>query len=282
MNVPTIEVMLLSRTYFDHTHLLVASDDQHPVGFLHWLPVPERPATAVIANLAIPEHARADRIADLLLQQAFQRIGRAGVTEVLLGPAPEHWTGYAGAGHCGIGCGVPDEDQRVRRWAETAGFAPQQWLYSYRVQLSAYRPPFDRELLGMRRSATLDRRRDITDQPFRIASALSHLEVHRFVSSRRSGEPLARVDLLLGDPEITIVGTQAALVTAWQSTTENPEMQRPALRYTLVGAISELAAERTEHVETTVASGDRESQSLLESVGFGLHQRGTVYGRQLA
>lgn len=330
LSTSTIEIVLLSRPFFEYQHLLVAGPPQSPSGFIHWVPLPaeqpshsspgtavelnsaSRPTTAVIANLVVPEQPDAAKIASELISAASHHARQAGFEILKLGQAPEHWTGYAGIASFGLGRGISDEDHRGRAWADSHGFTPYRWLNTYQVQLATYRPPFDRELLGLRRSALLERRAAVTDQPFRIATALSHLEVHRFIAHQRSGDRLARVDFLLSDPDMSILTGDTALITDWQifdtpSPTLPPAAPPPhlpprpparspiaaspvgstqtapnaSLRFALVGAISELVVDRIGRVETTIESDDAVGQSLLESVGFTLHQRGTVYSKSL-
>lgn len=282
LTMAALEIVVLSRPYFQRNHLLVAADDRRTVGFLHWLPIAGDLRRAVVANIALPEHPQQTEIAQQLFDRATEEAQASGISRLLIGNAPEYWTGYAGVGRSGMGGGVLDADEKVSRWAQLAGFQPRRKLLTFGLALQSYRPAFDREQLAMRRAATVDRRRDINDQPFRIASAMSHLEMHRFVASERSGKRLAELELLLGDPEMSIVSGGTVLLSRWAAASDPPPPNpTAALRFVLSGAIAEMASERAEQIQTTIEADDQAAQALLESVGFSLQYSGTVYAREL-
>jgi hypothetical protein len=276
-----MEVIVLGRPYFSAKNLLIAESEGATVGYAHWVLSAENPHISVIAGLATTAIANRDEIARLLIERVVEESKLAGATEVLFGQAPEHWTGYAGLDRCGTGSGISQHDLITRRWAEQNNFLPARELVSHSLLLASYRPAFDRELLALRRTATVDRRRDVTDQSFRIASAMSHLEMHRFVAIERTGVVLAEAEMLLADPEMMIVSGGTVLLSRWRTPVSTPSKQAAAVRFVLSSAISDLAAERTTKISATTEANATAEMEILRAVGFQVEQHGTIFRRSL-
>ena len=275
-----MEVIVLGRSYFSAKNLLIAESEGATVGYAHWVLSAENPRTSVIAGIATTSAANRDQIAQSLIDKVVEESKSAAAAEVLLGQAPEHWTGYAGLDRCGTGSGIAQNDSNTRRWAEQNRFVPARELVSHTLLLASYRPAFDRELLALRRTATVDRRRDVTDQPFRIASAMSHLEMHRFVAVERTGIVLAEAEMLLADPEMMIVSGGTVLLSGWR-TPDVSATSQAAVRFVLSSAISELAAERTTKISATTEAKNTAETEILRAVGFQVEQHGTIFRRPL-
>lgn len=282
MTLATVEVVILNRPYFSPSHLLLADVDGKAVGFLHWLPLPEDSNQAVIANLAVIRHSSEDAIAEALIDAAIHHAQNMGIQRVLLGQAPEHWTGYAGVGRYGLGGGIPENEKKAIHWAEACRFSPSRQLTTFKLDLLGYRPAFDRDLLAMRRTSKIERRRDVTDHPYRISAALSHMETQQFVAISQTGRPMARATLLLGDPEMMIVSGKAAILTSWGAETSTTLSAASSLRFVISAAVSELIAERLESLLVTVEANDHPAEELLQSLGFAVEQKGTIFSRDLA
>ncbi|WP_164101736.1 hypothetical protein [Candidatus Laterigemmans baculatus] len=283
----TLEVAVLSRPFFDSRQLLIAREGKAALGFVHWMFAAETPDKAVVANLAVPAGSRREEVAERLLQAATEAAAADGAKTIALGQAPDDWTGYAGAAVHGLGGGIPECDAAVARWAKQAGFTPSRQLLNFLLNTTTYRPAYDRELLTLRRSVTVEHRQEVTDLPFRLAASLSHLQLHRFVAHRRSGESIAEVDLMLGDPEMLIVTSGIALLIRWTTLPATPSPANasagpaPELRFVLATAIGQLIGERITRIEATVDAADTASTALLEQAGFTLDHRGTIFSRSL-
>ncbi len=236
---------------------------------------------AVVASMAVSPGGEQDTAAAQLLNAAQESATANGAQRLLMGQSPDHWTGYAGMGRHSMGGGVPDDDADLQRWARQGGFQAEQQLQTHVVPAYDYRPAMDRELIAIRRSATVDRRRDVTDQPFRIASAMSHLELHRFVARQRTGAMMAEADILIGDPEMMVVNSGMAILSRWQSYGVTTEQSKAVIRYVVSSALSELIAERTNQITATVFAADSTQIQLLGSAGFVLDHRGTVFSKNI-
>lgn len=282
ISLTAVEVVVLGRPFFTEKNLLIAADEAGVEGYVHWLLTADRPEVAVIAGLAVAPRTNRDEIACRLLEQSAKEARAAGAKQLLLGQAPEHWTGYAGLGRCGSGSGISEDDTATRRWAKTCGFTPARDLISYVLNVSTYRPAFDRDLLALRRVASVDRRRDVTDQPFRVAAAMSHLEMHRFVATERGGAVISEADMLVSDPEMMIVSGGTVLLSQWRSAIDmDAAKMSAAIRFLLSSAIGELASERTNKVEATIEANNTADATTLQAIGFQVEQRGTIYERAL-
>lgn len=279
LSAALLEVAILNRTFFDPHQLLIASTEGECRGFVHWVTSAEDASDAVVANLAVPGGRLRDEVAGALLQAAVDAARCAGARRILVGQAPEHWTGYAGVAVEELGGGVPEADTAMQNWAKQAGFMPQRVLLSYSLDMASYRPAYDRELIALRRTATIGRRTDLPELPFRIASAMSHLQLHRFVAERRGGERIAEADVMTGDPEMLVVTGSSALLTRWTAVPPAPHGSSPATRFVLASAMSELAGERVSRVQATIDETDRQSKELLQRTGFALDHRGIVFAR---
>lgn len=281
LSTASLEVAVLNRPFFAPHQLLIASADGESRGFVHWVTSAGDATEAIIANVAVPSGADRDEVAGALLQAAINAARGAGARRVLIGQAPEHWTGYAGVAVEGTGGGVPESDTALEGWARQAGFEQERVLLNYRLNMATYRPAYDRELLSLRRVATVGRRTDLPELPFRVASAMSHLQLNRFVAERRGGERIAEADVMTGDPEMLVVTGSAALLTRWTAIPPVPHASSAAVRFVLASAMVELAAERVSHVQATVDATDRQSNELLQRTGFSLDHRGILFARSI-
>lgn len=282
VSLTVVEAVVLGRPFFTEKNLLIASEAGGVRGFAHWLLAANSPEVAVIAGLAVGQHANRDETARRLLEETAKEAAQAGATQLLLGQAPEHWTGYSGLGRCGAGIGIAENDTATRRWARESGFEPSRELVSYVLNLATYRPVFDRDLLALRRVASVDRRRDVTDQPFRIATAMSHLEMHRFVATQRGGAVISEADMLVSDPEMMVVSGGTVLLSQWRTTAGvSGGPGSAAIRYLLSTAIGELASERTNKIQATIEADNTYDAETLRAIGFEVEQRGTIFCRSL-
>jgi hypothetical protein len=167
----------------------------------------------------------------------------------------------------------------MQHWARENGFTVERHLETYVLRAVNYRPAMDRDLIALRRSTSVQRRNDITDQPFRIASAISHLEIHRFLAVERSGAVIAEAEFMLGDPEMLVVSGGVALLNQWKSSGQTPEKARTAIRLLLSVAAAELISARTMEIYATIDANDQNNRLDLTSASFTLDHRGFIFGK---
>lgn len=281
-----IEVVLLSRPFFNPDFLLIATEGSQIVGALHWLPAPDVSAAnvqpeGVICSVLTRESPQAMQIANGLFAEVESRARLQGIRRLILGQASEHWTGYAGLGSYTLGGGIPETEVQLQQWARENGYSVERHLETYALRAAYFRPAMDRELIALRRSTAIQRRNDITDQPFRIACAISHLETHRFFAVERTGTILAEAEFMLGDPEMQVVNSGTALLHQWRGTAQNPTLAKTALRFLLTTAAAELIAARTTEIFASIDANDPHAKIELTSAGFTLDHRGFIFAKTL-
>jgi hypothetical protein len=279
-------VVLLSRPYFNPNFLLLATQGKQIVGALHWLPVPVSSSPnalplAAICSLLTQESTQATHIATALLAEVESQARSLGVRRLAFGQATEYWTGYAGMGNYTLGGGIPETEAQLQQWARDNGYSVERHLDTYVLRAASFRPAMDRELVALRRSTAIQRRNDITDQPFRIASAISHLETHRFFAVERTGAILAEAEFMLGDPEMQVVHSGIALLHQWKGTAQNPMLAKTALRFLLTSVAAELIAARTTEIYASIDGNDPNAKLELTSAGFTLDHLGFIFAKTL-
>ena len=211
-----VQMLVLGSPGFRHEDVTVHTDDADRVdGWVHRV-------GDVAVMLAIDPAGSAD---------AAELLAAADVT--MFGPTPADAGGYLGVSPLTAGGGYPADDEAVAASLRSAGWSVDTSFTTSAIAVRGYRPPVNRELLQLRRTAPVAFVESPADDPEQ-AAATAHLDRH--VANLPGGED--RIEIFRPDCEAAaVVGRHAVL--------RRPASTPPDARLTHVvsAAIQELAGE---------------------------------------
>jgi predicted N-acetyltransferase YhbS len=182
MTAALFESTVLSRPYFENSGLIVALDDDQPVGFAHVGHGPNEagdqllPAVGILAALVVrPEHAEGG-VPSGLLARAEELLRDRGVKAV-------HALGYRGRNPFYMGLlggsealGVPDSDPHLRQLLYSAGYAEWQRYAVLHRDLASFRPAVSRQQMQLRRASSVDLSVDVPPATWWEACCLGDID----------------------------------------------------------------------------------------------------------
>jgi len=279
VGVATIELAILSRTFFDPRTLLVAQEEHGVVGWCHFQADRHDPKRAVLNTICFtPDEGL--KVCDELLRFAEASMVTAGFEQVVVGPLRDTLYGYAGLSPIGHGIGVPIGDARTSSLLSRSGYRPSLSVSRLAVSTSPYRPPISRESLQLRRTTRIEQRLCIPDE-LASASAMSHLDIEQqTLVDHRTAEPLAHLHWWLSDPEAQVMNCSDAIMHLGDI--HDRGKLEPAEHYLVSAAIQVLANRRIFMVETAVDQQQTELISQLQSLNFKISEQGQRWSKTLA
>lgn len=282
VTVDLLEQLVFGKPYFDYAGLILAWDDERPIGLVHasFGPAPRRDqmsteAGVVCLLLSVPDQPYADLPAQLLAH-AEAYLCRRGA-KVLYGggltPLDPFYLGLYGGS---VLPGVLDHDPITAGLYPASGYEPVTRTLQFQRDLTDYRPPVDRELRELRRRLIVEVRMDPPYRDWWEACTLGDFDLTRFeLLPRGSGTPLATATVRAMQASGP-VGFQrtAGLVELWV----DPAQRRQGLGTFLVHeTMRSLAALGVSQLETQATSEATAALHMLEKADFHQVSSGTVY-----
>lgn len=161
VTLPDFDQLVLAKPYFDRTGLILAFDENQPVGFVHAGFGPNEDRTdldrrrGVVSMLMVTEHAASEEIARELLDRAEQYLSETA-NEIFAIGVGEICPFYMGLyGGCGLP-GVLQSDAARQQFFRAAGYEEIDCVKVFQRRLLDFRPPVHRLLLQFRRSTEID------------------------------------------------------------------------------------------------------------------------------
>ncbi|HEX4148717.1 MAG TPA: GNAT family N-acetyltransferase, partial [Pirellulales bacterium] len=152
-----IELMVLAKPYFDNAGLIVATDDEHPVGFVHAGFGPSDDEQGFCRDLGttymvmVRPNYQHQGIGRHLLSQAEQYL-RTGGAKVLYGGGIQPLNGFYLGLYGGSELpGVLDTVPRAQRLFEASGYRAIDRVQVWQRGLAGFRPSVDRQQMHFRR-----------------------------------------------------------------------------------------------------------------------------------
>ena len=156
-----LEQHVLAKPYFDPLGLVVACEAERVVGFVHAgfmpgaLPGELKRGQGIICQLIVSPSVEALQVSAQLLGAAETFLQTAGANEFYGGGLGEHSPFYLGLyGGCQLP-GVLASDTSMAAALRAGGYTEHCAVEIWQRELSAFRPPIDRELIGLRRQFQL-------------------------------------------------------------------------------------------------------------------------------
>ncbi|NUQ63517.1 MAG: GNAT family N-acetyltransferase [Pirellulales bacterium] len=282
VSVDLFEQLVFGKLYFDYPGLVLALDDEQPVGFAHAGFGPNEARSGISTEHGVvcvlftrPEHSRPEVTAGLLEQcEAYLR-GRGA--KVIFGgglsPVSPFYLGLYGGSEVP---GVLDTDVVAQQLYAAQGYQPDARTVLMRRDLTGFRPAVDRQQREFRRQLIVEVRMDPPARNFWEASRWGDFDLTRFeLVPRGGGAALATATVRSMEPTGAYGMLRAAgLVELLVS----PSQRRHGLATFLLGeAFRSLAAQGVSIMETMTTESNPAALGLLRKFGFEVVGAGTVY-----
>ncbi|MDA1055518.1 MAG: GNAT family N-acetyltransferase [Planctomycetota bacterium] len=216
MTPAVLDDMVFSKPFFDRHGLILAVDDDRPVGFVHAGFGPNAELTAIdhargtTALLLVSPHRDRETIARELLSRSEQYLRERGATTLFGGAtkklAPFYFGLYGGSQLSG----VVASDAASTELFRDAGYAESTHARIFRRDLTSFRPTMDRELMQVRRQCQLVKQTDSLPENWWEACAFAAIERLAFVLlPKANGPPVAQAKLWDVEPLASSWGVHA-------------------------------------------------------------------------
>lgn len=282
MTPAVLETVVLSKPYFDRNGLIVAVEDDQPVGFVH-AGFQSNAAgsaldTSVGATCMLMVASRPDReriAADLLaaseryLQHRGAAVWYGGGSESV---APFYLGLYGGAALPGILA----DDRALCELFRSAGYVEQCRRLVLQCSLVGFRPVMDRQQLQIRRTCVVEPTREPWPLTWWDACSAGVSDFFQFaVRARSSAVHLGRACFWNMEPLASSWGAHARGLKALDI---SPAENRVDLTTFLLGeSLAQMAAEGGTLAEVHAAPHDTELVPILHRLGFRPTQEGIVF-----
>lgn len=255
-----IEQAVLSRTFFDARHLLVAEYEGDIQGWCHFVPDMFDSSTAILSAICFT--ADGLQSCDQLLTAVETLVASLGFQRLVVGPLRDEVSGYAGLAPLGHGIGVSVNDPRVSSLLSRHAFTSGQSVARMTAATNPYRMSVNREWMQLQRSTRLQNETWFPADR-RHASAMAHMDIeHHELVDHRSNESLASVSIWLSDPDAQVMDCSRAIIDLGDA--HQRGKLEPVESFLIGSVIPLLANRRVFTVETAV---DQDRGELMEQLG---------------
>jgi ribosomal protein S18 acetylase RimI-like enzyme len=198
VTVDLLEQFVFGKLYFDYAGLILAWDEDHPVGFAHAGFGPNELRTGVSTDQGVtclilaPQATATQEVAAGLLERSEEYLRRRGA-RVLFGggfaPLNPFYLGLYGGSELP---GVLDTDTVAMQLYPNVGYEPAVRTVLFQRNLSDFQPTIDRQQREYRRRLIVEVRMDPPMRDWWEACTLGHFDLTQFeLVPRGSGTPLA-------------------------------------------------------------------------------------------
>ncbi|MBP86500.1 MAG: hypothetical protein CMJ64_07280 [Planctomycetaceae bacterium] len=291
MTAATLDECVFSKPYFDRAGLILAIEDDKPIGFVHAGFGPTDDGSELDETLGVTSlllgspHPQAPRIAVDLLAASEDYLRSRGAAVLHGGGTAQLGPFYFGLyGGSGLP-GVLATDQGMLDVFEQAGYERELYCEVQRRDLAGFRPPMDRHLMQVRREFQLGQADDPLPTDWWDGCAFGHTDRLRFLLTSKSGDgadeaAAAKASFWDIEPLASSWGVHAMGLVDFQI---EQEIGTPAVATFFLGEIlRQLASYGTTLVEIQVASRQTLLSEACQQLGFELHDRGFCFHKRPA
>ncbi len=287
MTAVMFEQLVLSKPYFDREGLILALDDERPIGFIHAGFGPSEDENSmstelgvIVMLLAVP-HPEQEAITARLLELAEEYLRQRGAKVIYGGGihplTPFYWGLYGGSELPG----VLDSDAPTQATLRAANYREIDRTLIFHRELAGYRPPVDRQHMLIRRTTEVEM---VSDPPHRSwwdACTMEPCDRTLFqLRPREGGEPLAWVTFWNVEPFAAPWGVRASGLINLEVAAGH---RRKGLAMYLVGeAMRQLQEQSFALVEVQTMHHNSAALALYGKLGFHQVDSGTVYRKERA
>lgn len=273
MTLSLLENIVLASPFFDREGLIVATDDQRPVGFVHAGFGPDATGTALdhqvgaTCMLMVSHHEQRDWIARELLARSESFLRQRGATVLCGGGTSDLAPFYRGLYGGAAVPGVLESDQAMLRLLRDAGYVETARRRILQRSLIGFRQPVDRQQVQIRRSFYTELLLDWPATTWWEACSEGHSERFAYVMRPRAGgEPCGTAVCWDLEPLASSWGVHAQGV-AHLDLPAAPDRE-PFARFLLGEAFRLALLDGVTLVEVQLPASDQSLLHVLEAMGF--------------
>jgi GNAT superfamily N-acetyltransferase len=263
---------VLSKPFFDREGLIVAEDDDRPIGFAHAGFGPEiaggnRSERGVLSMVMTLPTSDSDTLASDLVGRAENYLRERGVRECTALGAGELCPYYLGLNGGSAISGVLHSDEPLRKIFTSCGYERRTERTVWQCQMATFRPPVDRKLMQVRREFHVEAQIDPPLSGWWHACMFVAHDLTRFDIRQRSGqESLGSVLFWEMEPIASSWGLHANGIINMEI---QADFRRRGLATFLLGeSLRQLRAQGVTVVEVHSESEDPIAAALLTKLGF--------------
>ncbi len=284
VSVDVLERHVFSKPYFDRQGLIMALDDDLPVGFVHaGFGASEDQRTldkskGVTAMIMVLPHPRQDEILEELLGRSEQYQAEQGAREIYGGgcsPLNPFYIGLYG------GCQIPgilSSDPELVQLYERSGYEASCRKRVLQRQLAGFRPKIDRAQMLIRRKYRIEPALDPAVRSWWEACTYGNASRTMFrIFPRQSDESVGEVIFWDMEPLASSWGVHANGLLHLDVSADDAE----SLATFLVGeAFRQIQSQGVKLVEVQCDESDQPALAFYQSLGFEEVDCGTVYRKK--
>jgi len=281
MSAFRLEELVLAKPYFDPHGLIVATDEDAPVGFVHagFGPTVDLSALSrkqgVVSTLLVQDDPRHDEIAAALLNQAEAYLRGGGAEKVLAGGAGPNCPFYLGLYGGSRLPGILDSDTALHDFYLRHGYTQSDHIGVLHRELASFRPITDRTQVQIRRCTQVEIVEDPPARNWWEACTLGTFEqIAVQMDPKDHGQPWASARFWSMGPLGQAWGVNAVGLIDIEV---DPNRRGGGVATCLLGeALRPLAQRGITLVEAQVSDSNAAAQRLLRRLGFVQVDGGTV------
>lgn len=291
INAERMELFIQAKPFFQPQQLIIATQDERPVGFIHFGPVSsisldhDEPGQSSIAALCIHPDEDESSIAAVLLESAERHCRADGVGRCFFRSALPRTSFYVGIGPGDSLAGLLSSELKLCQWLTAAGYKPSVPTTIWELNLLDFQAPADRIQMLVRRSSFVQRQVQEPMLPWWQSCVLGHAEVSAFHLTDRNAMRILQEVILWGiSPSLRTL--PETVMWLWPPNMEYspedvPVEIAPADRilFLLAEACRELQAEQIDRVRTVTHAESNEFHRVLTRLGFQAIESGMVFER---
>ncbi|MCU0962291.1 MAG: GNAT family N-acetyltransferase [Pirellulaceae bacterium] len=287
MTTSLLENIVLSLPFFDRHGLIVATDDQQPVGFVHAGFGPDASGAALDCHtgatcmLMVSHHERRAWIARELLARSEQYLRERGATVLCGGGSLDRAPFYRGLYGGSAVRGVLESDQAMLELLREAGYVQTARHLILQRSLVGFRQPVDRHQVQFRRSYYVELLLDWPPTTWWEACSEGHSERFAYVARPRTGgEPCGTAVCWDIEPLASSWGVHAQGV-AHLDLPATPDRESFAV-FLLSEAFRLAVLDGVTLVEVQLPATDQPMLRVLEKLGFETVEQAFEFQKQIA
>lgn len=282
MSAALFEELVLSKPYFENSGLILALDEETPVGFVHAGFGPSQDGATlsyergVISMMIVRPEYRRQGIGQQLLARAEEYLRTRGAKEIYGGgirPLTPFYLGLYGGSELP---GVLASDADALRRYQAAGFEEVRRCGVFHRDLASFRPTVDRTQMQIRRQQGMQVKVDPPCRTWWEGCTFGGFDRTRFeLVPKAGGDPSAWLCVWSMEPLSASWGVRA---TGLYELCVEPSQRRQGLATFLMGeAFRQLSAEGIALIEAQAMLDESPSVSLLKKLGFKQVDEGVVF-----
>jgi GNAT superfamily N-acetyltransferase len=288
VSVDRFERSVFGKPYFDYQGLILAFNDDRPVGFAHAAFGPHEARDRVTTETGViclvlvrPDCARTDEVAEGLLQRCEAYLRRHGTAVVYGGavrPVNPFYLGLYGRSELP---GVLESDVGTRDLFRSHGYEEIDRTVLYRRRLDDFRPPVDRGQMQLRREMSVKVTMDPPARHWWEACTTANFDMTRFeVGQRGLGSVLAAATFRAMEPNSRSARARASGLLDVDVALSH--RRRGLATFLLAESFRQLARQGVATVEAQASQQNAPGVALCRKLGMEQVEQGIVFRKEIA